>query len=77
MLEERELGVAQQLREHNRHHDHLPVAQRFVEELRVCTCAAIQKRDPRTRIRRNHLSAFSSAAVRAKRTLPRSLRKRA
>ena len=73
----RKLGVAQQFREHNRHHHHLPLGQRAVQQLHLLAFAALQKSDSGAGVGSDQRSAFSSASLRVNRTLPRSWRRRA
>jgi hypothetical protein len=69
-----ERGIAQQFRQHCRYHEHLPIRKRLVEPVSVMSPATFQKCDPRAGVRRNHRSAFKSAVVCEKRTLPRRAR---
>src|SRR5260370_42039803 len=73
----RKARVTQEFREDNGHHYHLAIFQGAIEQLYVLTTAAFEKGNPTTCVSSDHRSAFSSARVREKRTLPRSLRRRA
>ncbi len=71
------LWVAQQLRQHRRHHQHLPVNQCSIEKLHVLASSAFQKCHPSAGVRRNHRSVFNSAALLLNLTVPRISRSRA
>jgi len=71
-----EFWIAQQLGEDDRNHEHLPVFERLIKSIDIIAGGTLQKSDPRTCVRRNHLflqrSAFSSVNLREKRTFPRN-----
>src|SRR5260221_13188663 len=69
--------IAEELRQHNGWHEHVPVLERVVERRHVVTPVALQECDPGAGIGRDHRSAFSWDAVRENRTLPRIPRSRA
>jgi len=73
----RKIRVTQQFCKYNGHHDYVPIFQGAIEQLYILSTVPCKKGDPTTRVGRDHRSSFSSATVREKRTLPRSLRRRA
>lgn len=69
-----EARTAEQLGQDHGRHQELTVFQSPVQQVNVLAGGATKKGDPRTRIRRDQRSSFSSTKVLEKRTWPRSSR---
>src|ERR1051325_10454781 len=69
-------GIAEQLSQHDRRHQHVTAGERGVERIDVGARVALQVGNPRARVSGDHRSAFNCADVRENRTRPRRPRSR-